>query len=106
MTTPQLLASALGIQYVTANNLVARLVDVGGLAEMTGYRRNRRFVYRRYLDMFEEETKHGFTPADGTLTAGLVDATVSELPANPALQMESAKRVRREDGDALRKLAE
>lgn len=59
VTTPQLLASALAIQYATANNLIARLVDTGILAEMTGYRRNRRFAYRKYLDMFEEVTAAG-----------------------------------------------
>jgi hypothetical protein len=106
VTTPQLLASALGIQYVTANNLVARLVDLGVLAEMTGYRRNRRFAYRKYLDMFEEETSPGLTPADGTLGAGVEDATVSEPPAETARQVEAAERVGREDSDALRKLAE
>jgi Fic family protein len=55
VTTPQLLASALAVQYATANNLIARLVDTGILDEMTGYRRNRRFAYRKYLDMFEED---------------------------------------------------
>jgi Fic family protein len=106
VTTPQLLASALGIQYVTANNLVARLVDLGVLAEMTGYRRNRRFAYRKYLDMFEEETAPGLTPADGTLGAGVEDTTVSEPPAETAHQVEAAEWVGREDSDALRKLAE
>jgi Fic family protein len=109
VTTPQLLASALSIQYVTANNLVARLVDIGVLAEMTGYRRNRRFAHRKYLDMFEEETAHGLTPADDTLGAGALDATVSEPPESQpesARQMEAAERVRREDRDALRKLGE
>jgi Fic family protein len=106
VTTPQLLASALGIQYVTANNLVARLVDLGVLAEMTGYRRNRRFAYRKYLDMFEEETAPGLTPADGTLGAGVEDTTVSEPPAESARQVEAAERVGREDSEAPRKLAE
>jgi Fic family protein len=55
VTTPQLLASSLGIKYATANNVIARLVDLGLLSEMTGYRRNRRFAYQRYLDLFEEE---------------------------------------------------
>ena len=55
ITTPQLVAAALDIQYATANNLVARLVEVGVLVEMTGYRRNRRFAYQRYLDLFERD---------------------------------------------------
>lgn len=73
---------------------------------MTSYRRNRRFAYRKYLDVFEEETAHGLTPADGTLSAGVVDATVSEPPASPAHQMEAAERVMRKDRDALRRHAE
>jgi Fic family protein len=71
VTTPQFLASALGVRYATANNLIARLVDTGVLAEMTGYRRNRRFAYRKYLDMFEEAatdgpTRVGETPGGAT----------------------------------------
>ncbi len=57
ITTPQLLATALDVRYATANNLVARLVEIGVLTEMTGYRRNRRFVYQRYVDLFEKETQ-------------------------------------------------
>lgn len=67
VTTPQLLASALAIRYATANNLIARLVDTGVLAEMTGYRRNRRFAYRNYLDMFEEAATAGPTQVGETL---------------------------------------
>ena len=67
VTTPQLLALALDVRYATANNLIARLVDTSVLTEMTGYRRNRRFAYRKYLDMFEEAatagpTREGETP--------------------------------------------
>jgi Fic family protein len=67
VTTPQLLASALAVRYATANNLVGRLVDTGVLAEMTGYRRNRRFAYRKYLDMFEEAATAGPTRERETL---------------------------------------
>jgi Fic family protein len=109
VTTPQLLASALDIQYATANNLVARLVDLKVLTEMTGYRRNRRFAYRKYLDMFEEETTPGLIREDGTLGAAGVETTVNESPesqSESARQVEPAERVMREDNDALRKLAE
>lgn len=57
ITTPQLLAAALDVRYATANNLAARLVEIGVLAEMTGYRRNRRFVYQRYVDLFEKDDR-------------------------------------------------
>jgi Fic family protein len=85
VTTPQLLASALAVRYATANNLIARLVDTGVLAEMTGYRRNRRFAYRKYLDMFEE----GATP---TLTREVEPASsaTEEIAADEGTRSESA----------------
>ena len=47
--------------YVTANKLVARLVDTGILREITGRSRNRRFIYRGYIDLFDDskETAKG-----------------------------------------------
>lgn len=44
----------IGTTYPAANNLVSRLVDLGVLHEMTGYRRNRRFLYRDYLRLFHD----------------------------------------------------
>jgi hypothetical protein len=35
-----------------ANNLAQRFVEMGLLNEMTGQKRNRRFAYRPYLDLF------------------------------------------------------
>lgn len=49
-----------GTTYAAANNLVARLSDLGILVEMTGYARNRRFRYEPYVRLFTEEI-----PADG-----------------------------------------
>ena len=49
-----------GITYAAANNLVARLVELGVLAEMTGYARNRRFRYEAYVRLFTDEV-----PAEG-----------------------------------------
>ena len=50
-----------GTSYTAANNLVARLVDVGILQEATGNRRNRQFRYDPYIRIFaddsEEETQ-------------------------------------------------
>jgi Fic family protein len=107
VTTPQLLASALGIQYVTANNLIARLVDTGILAEMTGYRRNRRFSYRKYLDMFEEGVAPIHAGEVGPAGAAGGETTADEgTQSESARQLETAGRVMRQDGDALRKLAE
>jgi Fic family protein len=44
-----------GTTYPAANQLVAKLVDIGILAEFTGGARNRRFRYGRYIDLFGEE---------------------------------------------------
>jgi Fic family protein len=45
-----------GTTYSAANNLVARLVELGVLHEMTGYARNRRFRYEPYVKLFTDET--------------------------------------------------
>ena len=45
-----------GTSYAAANALVARLEAVGVLTEMTGYARNRRFRYERYVALFADDT--------------------------------------------------
>ncbi|GIV82646.1 MAG: cell division protein Fic [Anaerolineae bacterium] len=44
----------LGITPAGANQIVARLEDIGLLREITGYARNRRFRFEPYLRLFEE----------------------------------------------------
>ena len=44
-----------GTSYVAANQLVARLADMGILDEITGYRRNRRFQYGPYVRVFDPD---------------------------------------------------
>ena len=44
----------IGTTYPAANNLVAKLVDLGILREFTGYARNRRFIYGEYVDLFTD----------------------------------------------------
>lgn len=39
-----------------ASTLVARLVEQGILSEITGNARNRRYIYREYLNLFQEES--------------------------------------------------
>jgi Fic family protein len=41
--------------YPAANDLVARMVDLGILEEITGQARNRRFAYRSYIKLFLDE---------------------------------------------------
>ncbi len=43
-----------GTTYAAANGLVARLVGLGVLSEMTGYARNRRFRYAPYIALFSD----------------------------------------------------
>jgi hypothetical protein len=38
---------------------VARLTELGVLAEMTGYARNRRFRYESYVRLFTDEVPQG-----------------------------------------------
>lgn len=45
----------IGTTYAAANILVSRLVKLGVLVEMTGYSRNRRFLYQPYVSLFTEE---------------------------------------------------
>lgn len=45
----------IGTSYPAANNLVTRLVELGILHEMTGHKRNRRFLYRDYLNLFNDD---------------------------------------------------
>lgn len=47
------LADKLKLSYPTANGLIARLQELGVLHEQTGYKRNRRFSYEPYLQLFE-----------------------------------------------------
>ncbi|MBI1213757.1 MAG: Fic family protein [Alphaproteobacteria bacterium] len=43
-----------GTTYPAANQLVAKLVDIGILEEITGQSRNRRFRYEKYIELFGE----------------------------------------------------
>src|SRR5690606_17640655 len=51
--TPSSLAKRMDVTYVTANTVISRLVDAGLLHEATGQRRNRQFVFREYVALFE-----------------------------------------------------
>ncbi len=44
----------IGTTYPAANNLVTRLVEQGILQEFTGQKRNRRFIYKEYINFFHE----------------------------------------------------
>jgi len=44
----------IGTTYPAANDLVSRLTEHGILEEFTGQKRNRRFIYRAYTQLFQE----------------------------------------------------
>lgn len=56
VTTPADAAQRLGVSNATAHRLVADFVRLGILIEHTNFRRNRLFVFREYLALFEERT--------------------------------------------------
>lgn len=49
----------IGTTYAAANNLVAKLAQMGILVEMTGYARNRRFRYEPYVRLFSDDIPEG-----------------------------------------------
>ena len=50
----------IGTTYPAANELVARMVDLDVLHEITGQARNRKFIYRNYIRLFSDaETEAG-----------------------------------------------
>ncbi len=46
-------ASELQITYVEANRLIKRMVELDILVELTGYKRNRKFMFKEYFDIFQ-----------------------------------------------------
>lgn len=63
----------LGVSYHYANDVIADLVAIGLLDEITGRRRNRRFRFTQYLALFEEppESVATETPVQETITESL-----------------------------------
>ena len=51
-----------GTSYAAANQLVARMCDIGILREMTGYSRNRRFRYDAYVRLFTDDPEEAPEP--------------------------------------------
>lgn len=53
----------LGISFATANGLLGRFESLGLVREITGQKRNRRFRYSPYLDLFERPVRSDGTEA-------------------------------------------
>ncbi len=47
------------LAFPNANALIARMEELGLLREITGQKRNRRFAYRAYMDLFADRTSNG-----------------------------------------------
>jgi Fic family protein len=71
------LASQLDMTFAGANHLATRLVDLGILREVTGNRRNRRFAYSAYVELFRQLELPDELEAEG-------DRTQLELPVEGA----------------------
>jgi Fic family protein len=68
------LAEALSVTRMTALNLIDRLVALGVISETTGRQRSRRFLFERYLKLFDSKSR-------GTETETTSQASPAEAPA-------------------------
>ena len=62
--------SFIGTTYAAANQLVHKLVEHGILKELTGQKRNRRFVYDAYIRLFSEPAP-GLAATEGDMIRDL-----------------------------------
>jgi len=75
--TISFLSEQLGMTFGGANNLANRLMQLGLVKEVTGNRRNRRFVYDEYVQLFRDlDLSNGETELTG------VDQTQLQLPVD------------------------
>lgn len=76
IVTAQVVMRGLDVSSPTANGIVNRLCELGIVKELTGYKRNRKFAYTHYLDLFSEADSKNY----GEVTEGdnkVVDATIT-----------------------------
>lgn len=66
VVTAKNVQEGLGVTHPTANALLGQMVDAGLLDEVTGQTRNRLFVYRQYLSLFEPQSSGWTVPSHGT----------------------------------------
>ena len=76
-----------GTSFVAANQLASRLVDLGVLEEVTGYRRNRVFRYGAFVRLFEEGPSE---PGESAATASV--AVAPELSTGRVRETEAPGR--------------
>lgn len=63
------LAKSLDVSYVTANNVISKFVELKILDEATGNKRNRKFLFSPYLDLFADAGQELASP-EPTQTKG------------------------------------
>jgi len=56
ITDVKFVASYLNVSPSTANRLVNQLVELNILAELTGYKRNRKYIFKEYFEIFQRKT--------------------------------------------------
>ncbi|MDI3283649.1 Fic family protein [Polyangium sp. 15x6] len=90
--TPAILEKKLDVSYVTANNHVSRLRELGLLEEMTGYKRNRRFSFTPYLALFKSAAPPAQSPS---VSVQWINPEHIKLPDTPqsSLTPEQIKRI-------------
>ena len=76
--------SITGTSFVAANQLAARLANLGVLEEVTGYRRNRVFRYGAFVRLFEEGPSESGAPALAASQAIARDISTDKLPVAEA----------------------
>jgi Fic family protein len=54
IVTARSIEGKLKVAFATANGILARFEELGILREMTGSRRNRRWTFQPYVDLFEQ----------------------------------------------------
>ncbi len=55
IASPNTISETLEITHQSASALARTFEDVGILGEVTGYKRNRLFIFKKYLDIFDDE---------------------------------------------------
>ena len=56
ITDAKFVAIFLEISPSTANRFINQLVELGILEELTGYKRNRKYIFKEYFDIFQRES--------------------------------------------------
>lgn len=82
-----------GTSFVAANQLASRLVDLGVLEEVTGYRRNRVFRYGAFIRLFEEGPPGS---GEAALAAPITPVRSAESPPETAASGRASTGSRRE----------